>query len=280
MFIGVERSLSDFRSLTNVRDICLQKLPRKIHPSSHSSNRSVHFQSLCNARSIYASLSAMQGLPELGLANILPLKHFRNVGLDQPPSPPMKFWTDFGTLDLSWSGQPSPPMKIWTDLGILKLSWSGLHPLPSKNEHLDRSWHLGSELVWSTPPPTYVGAGVRRLIAVSPKYTVFVIIINFQKIKCSIHISVCLKFLLLQNSRLVLLQSGRLFRSLKVCEGNFAGGANYRNNQNISGDGSKANKKRFMLQNVIRIYLCTTGKRISNVQGNATSCFIGSSRPV
>ena len=94
----------------------------------------------------------MQGLPELGLANILPLKHFRNVGLDQPPPPQLEFWTDFGTLDLSWSGQPSPPMKIWTDLGILKLSWYGLHPLPSKNENLDRSWHLGSELVWSTPP--------------------------------------------------------------------------------------------------------------------------------
>ena len=47
--------------------------------------------------------------------------------------------------------------------------WSGLPP-PPPNEHLDRSCHLGFDLVWSTLPFlwTYVGAVVWRLTAVSP----------------------------------------------------------------------------------------------------------------
>ena len=79
---------------------------------------------------------------------VLALKHFRNVG--------MLIWTkmeicsDLGTLDLSWSGVTPPPQwKFWQILA------------------------LRFELVWSNPPPpTYVGAGVWRLIAVSPKDTV------------------------------------------------------------------------------------------------------------
>ena len=44
---------------------------------------------------------------------------------------------------------PPPPMKTRTDLGSLDLSWHSV-----------------------SPPPTYVGVGVWRLIAVSPRYTV------------------------------------------------------------------------------------------------------------
>ena len=66
------------------------------------------------------------------------------------PPPPPKL-VDLGTLDLSWSGLPPVKMKIWADLGTLDLSWSGVSPSP----------------LW-----TYVGAGVWRLIAESPKDTV------------------------------------------------------------------------------------------------------------
>ena len=54
----------------------------------------------------------------------------RNVGLEYHRPPPL-----------------SLEMEIWAGLGTLDLSWSGVPP----------------------PPRTYVGAGVWRLIAASPK---------------------------------------------------------------------------------------------------------------
>ena len=50
-------------------------------------------------------------------------------------------------------------------------------PPPPPNENLVRILHFGFQLVWSNPPAprpprTYVGAGVWRLVAVSPKDTV------------------------------------------------------------------------------------------------------------
>ena len=44
-------------------------------------------------------------------------------------------------------------MNIWPGLGTLDYSWSGVTPTP-KNENFVRTWHLGFELVWSTPPHT------------------------------------------------------------------------------------------------------------------------------
>ena len=57
---------------------------------------------------------------------------------------------------------------------VFKECWSGVPPPPSENGNLVRTWHFGFELGLKYPPPpmTYVGAGVWRLIAVSPKDTV------------------------------------------------------------------------------------------------------------
>ena len=62
-----------------------------------------------------------------------PTQVFQECWSWPPPPLKMQIWTDPGTWGLSWSGPPPPP------------------PMPSpENADLDRSWHFGFELVWTT----------------------------------------------------------------------------------------------------------------------------------
>ena len=97
-----------------------------------------------------------------------PLKYFRNVGLEYPsapftsPIPPphspinCRKWTfrqDLALWIWSWSGiNPSPRMKIWPDWRTLDLCWSWVPTLTLENKNLVRTWYFGFELVWSTSP--------------------------------------------------------------------------------------------------------------------------------
>ena len=102
-------------------------------------------------------LSAMQEqarLPEFLVQNSLsaPTQVFQECwsALPLTPPPPMKIWTDLGTLDLSWSGLP----PLWWKFGQILALWIlvGLdYPHPNKN--LARCWHFGFKLVWITSPP-------------------------------------------------------------------------------------------------------------------------------
>ena len=77
-----------------------------------------------------------------------------------PPHPPLQIWTDLGTLGWIGLDHPHPKMQIWTDLGTL--GWVGLdHHLPTPTPP-PRKFRFGQLL-------DYVGTGVWRLIAVSPK---------------------------------------------------------------------------------------------------------------
>ena len=67
-------------------------------------------------------------------------------------------------------GVQSTSLAILRDFGF-ELFHNSPPPASATNENLARLRDFGFELVWSIPPPqgTYVGAGVKRLIAKSPQ---------------------------------------------------------------------------------------------------------------
>ena len=107
-------------------------------------------------------LSAMQGLPECGMAKcllILPrIPYFRPVMNTPLPFPKIEIWPELGTLSFDYPRIPPPPeIEIWPELATLSFDYPRITPPPLKIEiwpelgRLSRNWSVWRLITVSSP---------------------------------------------------------------------------------------------------------------------------------